>query len=73
MNSQTEHKPEIGPASEAAQYIGAVAEELARLAKSHNFEALAYILEMARVEADQVCQDWSGQGDRRSSRLREPR
>jgi hypothetical protein len=35
-------------------YIAAMAGELARLAKNHDFEALAYILEMARLEADQL-------------------
>jgi len=38
----------------AAQYIGAVANELAQLAKSHNFDTLAYLLDMAGLEADQV-------------------
>ena len=35
-----------------------MAEELARLAKSHNLEALAYILDMARLEADQISKRW---------------
>lgn len=38
----------------AALYIAALADELARLAKSHDLDALAYILNMARLEADQV-------------------
>ena len=38
----------------AALYIATLAEELARLAKSHNLDVLAYILNMARFEADRV-------------------
>ena len=36
------------------------AQELAELAKSHELETLAYILDMARLEADQICK--RGQG-----------
>jgi hypothetical protein len=43
----------------AALYIASFTEELARLAKKHDLEALAYILDMARLEADQVCKKWS--------------
>lgn len=39
---------------QSALYIASIAGELARLAKSHNLDALAYILDMARLEADQV-------------------
>jgi hypothetical protein len=39
----------------AAHYIASLTQELAELAKSHEFEALAYILDMARLEADQIC------------------
>jgi hypothetical protein len=46
----------------AALYIASLAEELARLAKRHDLDALAYILDMARLEADNVFQRW-GQGD----------
>lgn len=42
-----------------AVYIASLAEELARLAKRHDFDALAYILEMARLEAVQVSKRWS--------------
>jgi hypothetical protein len=53
MASETDNKPEV------ALYIGSLAEELARLAKNHDFDALAYILEMARLEADQVSKRFS--------------
>jgi len=47
-----------------ALYIASLADELARLAKSHDLDALAYILDMARLEADQVAKhppDWTGE------------
>ena len=40
--------------SAAALYIAAIANELAHLAKRHDLETLSYILDMARLEADQV-------------------
>jgi hypothetical protein len=44
----------------AAHYISSLTEELAKLAKSHELEALAYILDMARLEADQICKREDG-------------
>jgi hypothetical protein len=38
----------------AAHYIASLAQELAELAKTHELEALAYILDRARLEADQI-------------------
>jgi len=38
----------------AALYIGSMSAELGRLARRHQLEPLAYILEMARLEADQI-------------------
>jgi len=43
----------------AAGYIASMADELARLAKSHDLAALAYILDMARLEANHVAKGWS--------------
>lgn len=53
MASENE-KPDV------ALYIASLAEELARLAKSHDLDALAYILDMARLEADQVSRRYNG-------------
>jgi hypothetical protein len=39
---------------QAAQYIAAMAEALAVLARRHGLETLGQILEMARLEADQA-------------------
>ncbi|MGB6534947.1 MAG: hypothetical protein WBF58_03190 [Xanthobacteraceae bacterium] len=38
----------------AALYIRTLTEELARIARRHRYEGLAYILDMARLEADQI-------------------
>ncbi len=46
--------------SDVALYIGSMADELARLAKTHELDALAYILDMARLEADQISRRQSG-------------
>ncbi len=57
MASDNDNKPGV------ALYIGSIAEELSRLAKSHEFDALAYILDMARLEADQVSKRYNGRSD----------
>ena len=44
----------------AALYIGRLSAELGRLARRHHFEPLAYILEMARIEADQIAKGSAG-------------
>ena len=41
----------------AARYIALLADELAKLAARNGLETLGYILEMARLEADQVGKD----------------
>jgi len=43
-----------------ADYIASVAGELAHLAKRNGLEPLAYILDMARLEADQVSKNAGG-------------
>jgi hypothetical protein len=65
-----------GPNSEetpdaAAAYIGSLVDELAQLAKRNGLEALSYILDMARLEADQVSKDFCQA--RRDARSRPPR
>ncbi|MGD0025926.1 MAG: hypothetical protein ABSC37_15130 [Xanthobacteraceae bacterium] len=40
--------------SVAALYIAALTEELAQIARRHGLESLGYILDMARLEADQI-------------------
>ena len=41
----------------AAFYIATMAEELAKLARRNGLETLGFILEMARIEADQITRD----------------
>jgi len=41
----------------AARYIALLADELAKLAARNGLETLGYILEMARLEADQAAKD----------------
>ncbi len=41
----------------AAHYIATLTEELARIARRNGLDTLGYLLEMARLEADQVAND----------------
>jgi len=43
-----------GSPDDAARYIASLADELAQLAKRNGLDALSYILEMARIEAEQA-------------------
>ncbi|MGA2895626.1 MAG: hypothetical protein ABSE22_22425 [Xanthobacteraceae bacterium] len=40
-----------------ATYIASVTDELAKLARRNGLDTLGYILEMARLEADQIAKD----------------
>jgi hypothetical protein len=40
--------------SAAALYIATLTDELAQIARRHGLESLSYILDMARLEADQI-------------------
>ncbi|MDI4662912.1 hypothetical protein K9U40_00950 [Xanthobacter autotrophicus] len=50
MTEVSSSRPRSDPAS-AAAYIATIAAELSRLAENHGLTTLAYILEMARLEA----------------------
>jgi hypothetical protein len=54
--------------AEAALYIASLAEELARLARTHGFETLAYLLNLARLEADQISKSSGGSATRPAGR-----
>jgi len=58
------HELEAAGTPDAALYIASLAEELARLAKRHDLGALAYILDMARLEADQISKRWARKAPR---------
>jgi hypothetical protein len=48
----------------AAIYIGTLAEELSQIAQRHGLDSLRYILDMARLEADQIAKSADyGNGD----------
>jgi hypothetical protein len=60
MTSEREQPAEI---PETALYIASMTTELARLARNHNLDALAYLLDMARMEADQITKAWNGRAN----------
>jgi hypothetical protein len=64
MANNRERNPLSDEAISTAAYIAAMADELVRLAKSHNLDALAYILQMARLEAEQISRASPGHGFR---------
>ena len=43
-----------GSAAAAALYIGALTAELGQLARANGLDVLSYLLDMARLEADEV-------------------
>jgi hypothetical protein len=45
---------ELDERVEAADYLAALSGDLALLARRHGFDTLGYILEMAKMEAEQV-------------------
>jgi hypothetical protein len=51
----------------SALYIASLAEELARLARTHGFETLAYLLDLARLEADHISKSSSSKSLSRHS------
>jgi len=65
----SENGGDLGGAGSAnvALYISTLADELARLARGHDFEALAYILDMARMEAEQICKQWGSAPDHQAA------
>jgi hypothetical protein len=48
----------------AAQYIATLTSELAQIARRHRLDGLAYILDMAHMEAEQVGKGSSEAGER---------
>jgi len=44
----------VGSPASVALYIGSIADELGQLAKANGLDSLSYILDMARLEADEV-------------------
>lgn len=52
-NGDDDLPPGDGGPAEAAHYIKCVVHDLARLARRHRLDMLAYLLDMARLEADE--------------------
>jgi hypothetical protein len=44
----------------AAEFLSAISADLAILARRHGFDTLGYLLEMARLEAEQVGRTYCG-------------
>jgi hypothetical protein len=61
MQRRAGGSPQPESPTAAALYIATLAEELAKMAARHGLESLRYILEMARLEAEQVVKG-SGEG-----------
>jgi len=51
MSQQSPIKDRIA-AGEAAAYIAEISSDLAQIARRHGFDALGFILDMARLEAE---------------------
>ena len=51
MSEQPTATPSLDPAA-AAAYIADIVASLATMARRHRFDALGYLLEMARLEAE---------------------
>ncbi|MFG1212309.1 hypothetical protein V5F72_06345 [Xanthobacter flavus] len=51
-----------GDAAATAAYVAAITAELSRLARSHGFTTLAYVLDMARQEARALADSVSSAG-----------
>jgi hypothetical protein len=52
---------EIGDREAAAAYVAELSRDLALIARHHGLDALGYILEMARLEAEHVTRNMNGQ------------
>jgi hypothetical protein len=58
LNRDDKHEPNGHETPDsAAQYIATLVQELAVLARRNGLDTLSYILEMARLEADQVTKE----------------
>jgi hypothetical protein len=55
-NDERGQQPPGGDRAAAAVYLAAMTSDLAAIARRHDFEALAYILDMARLEAESTVQ-----------------
>ena len=61
MNSQ-DNEALRGTQKATADFVGAMAMELAQIARGHGLDTLSYILEMARLEAENLARGKNGRG-----------
>jgi hypothetical protein len=54
------HGNELNERAGAADYIAAMTADLAAIARSHGLDTLGYVLDMARLEAQNVSRPGSG-------------
>jgi hypothetical protein len=54
------HEDEERYRADAADYIAAMTANLAKMARNHNLDALGYILDMARLEAENATRHMNG-------------
>jgi hypothetical protein len=55
-NDERPKQPPAGDRGAAAAYLASMIGDLATIARRHDFEALTYILDMARLEAEGTVQ-----------------
>ena len=55
------------PGRRAANYVAELTRELARLARQHGLDALGYLLDMARLEAENATRHGNGRAERVSA------
>ena len=58
--AQNSTRSEIGDRAAAAEYVAELTAELAALARQHGLDALGYILDMARLEAENATRHTNG-------------
>jgi hypothetical protein len=56
------NKAELTEPAAVANYVAAMTAELSMLAHHHGFEALGFLLEMARLEAENAAHQLNGAG-----------
>ena len=62
MMAPLSHGNELQERAASADYIAAMTADLAAIARSHSLDTLGYVLEMARLEAQNVSRPGPGRG-----------
>ena len=58
--SMSDHRAATGDREEAAAYLAQLSRDMALIARQHGFDALGFILEMARLEAENAIRHVNG-------------